>query len=253
MESPGTQTPLAGAVQDLASQVVSALRGGDHPAVFAGTAAAATSDEDLLLAAVRVLGPDALLPGALGLRPPHPDDLALFEKAVIAFPPAPDASLTSRWTHWGMTRALRGQSTAAVVPQDDEPDTGWVDTLPWQALTHQLALLAGLAVPLPAAPSSPAVSSASASAPTAESALVRAAGRRTVDIARGFVRAVRRRGWLQAAGAGRWLSVLDDVPDTLGLDTGLEFVAAMSGDDPRVALHLHAARHGLARSRGSAG
>ncbi|MFF8382245.1 hypothetical protein [Streptomyces kanasensis] len=250
MESPGTQTPLAGAVQDLASQVVSALRGGDHSAVFAGTAASVTSDEDLLLAAVRVLGPDALLPGTLGTSPPHPDDLALFEKAVIAFPPAPDASVTSRWTHWGMTRTLRDLGTAAIVPHDDEPDTAWVDTLPWQSLTHQLALLAGLALPpVPAAAQASSVPTAPA---TVESALVRAAGRRTVDIARGFVRAVRRRGWLQAAGAGRWLSVLDDVPDTLGLDTGLEFVAAMGGDDPRVALHLHAARHGRAQARGDA-
>jgi hypothetical protein len=68
------------------------------------------------------------------------------------------------------------------------------------------------------------------------------ARRRTVDVARGFVRAVRRRGWLQAAATGRWLTLLDDVPDTLGLDAGLEFVALMGGDDPRVALHLRAAR-----------
>jgi hypothetical protein len=63
-----------------------------------------------------------------------------------------------------------------------------------------------------------------------------------VDLARGFVRAVRRRDWPQAAGAGRWLTLLDGVPDTLGLEPGLRFVAQMAGAEPRVTLHLEAAR-----------
>lgn len=61
-------------------------------------------------------------------------------------------------------------------------------------------------------------------------------------MARGFVRAVRRRDWLQAAGAGRWLAVLDGVPDSLGLGAGLEFVEHMAGGDPRVVLHVRAAQ-----------
>ncbi len=43
---------------------------------------------------------------------------------------------------------------------------------------------------------------------------------------------------------------LDGVPDTLGLEGGLEFVAQMGGDDPRVALQVQAAqllRAGAAR------
>lgn len=106
----------------------------------------------------------------------------------------------------------------------EEPDIAWLEQAGWQALTHQLSVLAPLAVP------------------AASSAVNRAAGRRTVDVARGFVRAVRRRDWLQAAGAGRWLATLDGVPDTLGLDAGLDFVQLMAGQDPRVALHLRAAR-----------
>jgi hypothetical protein len=78
-------------------------------------------------------------------------------------------------------------------------------------------------------------------------ALAEALGSRTDDLARGFVRAVRRRDWLQAAGVGRWLSRMPDVPGSLGLDSGLVFVRRMSDGDPRVALHLTAARrfHGL--------
>lgn len=72
--------------------------------------------------------------------------------------------------------------------------------------------------------------------------MTRAARSRPVDVARGFVRAVRRRDWLQAAGAGRWLVLLDGVPDTLGLEAGLAFVAQMGCDDPRVALQVEAAR-----------
>lgn len=72
--------------------------------------------------------------------------------------------------------------------------------------------------------------------------MARAARRRPVDVARGFVRAVRRRDWQQAAGAGRWLTVLDGVPDTLGLETGLDFVELMGGSDPRVTLQVQAAR-----------
>ncbi|MET9800934.1 hypothetical protein [Streptomyces sp. NPDC006368] len=214
MEQPDTSTRLTGAVQELASQVVSALSSGDHFGVLSG--AAADGDGGFRLAAVRVLGADTLLPSVALRRPPAPDDLAVLERAVRAFPPADSASPTSLWTHWAMRRAL-GSAGA-------EPGTAWLDLAPWQVLTHQLAVLAALAVP------------------DADSAVTRAATRRPVDVARGFVRAVRRRDWLQAAGAGRWLTVIDGVPETLGLDAGLEFVSLMGGTDPRVALHLHAAR-----------
>lgn len=109
-----------------------------------------------------------------------------------------------------------------------EPDVAWLEQAPWQAFTHQLSVLAPLARPASA------------------SAVNRVASRRPADVARGFVRAVRRRDWLQAAGAGRWLATLDGVPDTLGLAAGLDFVQLMGGQDPRVALHLRAA--GLIRS-----
>ncbi|MER7110556.1 hypothetical protein [Streptomyces sp. NPDC000229] len=232
MEQPSTSTPLTDAVRELATHVVSALTRGDHTRVSAGPAVT-TGDDDLGLAAVRVVGADVLLPSVLHRTPPAPVDLAVCEKAVLAYPPGPDASATSRWGHWAMTRTLRdlGAPAAVTSTDDAEPPATWLEDLPWQALTHQLALLAALAVP------------------RADSAVARVAARRTVDVARGFVRAVRRRGWPQAAGAGRWLAVLDGVPDTLGLDAGLEFVAHMGGDDPRVALHLHAARHLRAGAR----
>ncbi|GAA1421704.1 hypothetical protein GCM10009601_22030 [Streptomyces thermospinosisporus] len=223
MEQSGTSTLLQGAVQDLASSVVSALRSGDHAhAVLpAGTEGEAG---DVTLAAVRVLGADAMLPGTLLRTPPDPAQVAVFRKAVEAYPPRADAAPTVRWSHWAMARALRQADPSVTPERREEPDAGWLDGASWQFLTHQLAVLAPLALP------------------GEDDAVTRAAGRRTVDVARGFVRAVRRRDWRQAAGAGRWLTLLPGVPETLGLRAGLEFVELMGGQDPQVALQLEAAR-----------
>lgn len=61
---------------------------------------------------------------------------------------------------------------------------------------------------------------------------------------------MRRRDWRQAAGAGRWLTLLPGVPDTVGLDTGLDFVELMGGQDPLVALQVQAARRMRTGARG---
>lgn len=182
------------------------------------------ADDQLGLAAVRVLGADVLLPSVLTRRRPLPDDLAVFQRAVVTFAPKATSSATTVWSHWAMTQTLHRLDVSATGAHA-RPDASWLDDLDWQRLTHQLSLLGALAVP------------------GADSAIAQAAARRPVDVARGFVRAIRRRDWLQAAGAGRWLSVIDGVPDTLGLDTGLEFVGQMAGTDARVGLHVHAARH----------
>ena len=243
MEQSGTSALLQGAVQDLASDVVSALRGGDHVRI-SGTGA--VDEASLDLAAVRVVGADLLLPHVLFPTPPDPEALAVFRKTVEAFPPRADAAPTVRWSHWAMGRTLRRLDTplsgAPDVPdtfgapfgdEAAEPDAGWLDAASWQVLTHQLAVLAPLAVP------------------GEDCAVARAARRRPVDVARGFVRAVRRRDWQQAASAGRWLTLLDGVPDSLGLEAGLDFVELMGGSDPRVALQVQAAR--LMRTAGALG
>ncbi|MEU5754586.1 hypothetical protein [Streptomyces sp. NPDC047829] len=227
MEQSSTSALLEGTVLDLASDVVSALRSGDHVRA-GGTSAGGGAGDGVARAAMRVLGADTLLPTALLRVPPDPGQLAVFKDAVATHSPRDDAAPAVVWSHWAMARALR----RIEQPLDDplagdpgaEPDAGWLDGASWQVLTHQLAVLAPLALP------------------GEECAVTRAARDRPVDVARGFVRAVRRRDWRQAAGAGRWLSLLDGVPDTLGLETGLDFVRLMGGGDPRVALQLEAAR-----------
>ncbi|MFC8305947.1 hypothetical protein ACFUMJ_13965 [Streptomyces olivaceus] len=227
MEQSSTSALLQGTVLDLASDVVSALRSGDH--VRAGsTLTAGGAGEGVARAAVRVLGADALLPSVLLRVPPAPGQLAVFKDAVAAHPPRADAAPAVVWSHWAMARTLRRLEHPLTGPDAAEPaaepGADWLDAAGWQTLTHQLAVLAPLALP------------------GEECAMTRAARRRPVDVARGFVRAVRRRDWQQAAGAGRWLTLLDGVPDTLGLEAGLDFVRLMGGSDPRVALQLEAAR-----------
>ncbi|MET9559545.1 MULTISPECIES: hypothetical protein [Streptomyces] len=230
MEQSGTSTRLADAVQGLTSELVSALRSGGP---FALAAAVSAADGP---AAVRVVGADAVLPSVLRRTPAGPDDLAVFSGAVRAYPPPSGASPTSVWSHWAMKRTLMRLGGTLDAPHDGvpghngspdhdaEPRATWLDGASWQSLTHQLAVLAPLAVP------------------GGDCAVTRVARSRPVDVARGFVRAVRRRDWLQAAGAGRWLVLLDGVPDTLGLEAGLAFVAQMGCADPRVTLQVEAAR-----------
>ncbi|MEV7405628.1 hypothetical protein AB0N93_35210 [Streptomyces sp. NPDC091267] len=231
MDQSHASSPLAGAVHDLATEVVLALRSGDHLATVCG-AAGIDEDNRTGIAAVRVIGADLLLPSVLYGRNPHPGDIAVLHRAVLEFPPRPDASDATAWSHWGMMSALHRTAPATpgqppvggLGPGAGEPDAAWLEGAPWQAFTHQLSVLAPLAVP------------------AASSAVHRAAAHRVVDLSRGFVRAVRRRNWLQAAGAGRWLAALDGRPDSLGLERGLDFVELMGGPDPRVALHVRAAR-----------
>ncbi|GAA4788861.1 hypothetical protein [Streptomyces ziwulingensis] len=230
MDQSGTSSLLKDAVRDLATGVASALRSGGHGQV-SGDAPALAAADGLAPAAVRVLGADFLLPHTLLGTRPTPTELTLFRQAVEAYPPRADSAPAVLWSHWAMTRTLSrltppgpGSTTDSETTTAPEPGADWLDAADWRALTHQLAVLAPLAVP------------------GEENAVSRAARGRPVDVARGFVRAVRRRDWTQAAGAGRWLTVIEGVPDTLGLDAGLDFVELMAGGDPQIDLQVRAAR-----------
>lgn len=227
MDQTHASSPLAGAVHDLATEVVLALRSGDHLATVCG-AAGIDEENRTGIAAARVIGADLLLPSVLYGRHPHPGDVAVLDRAVREFPPKPDAPAATAWSHWHMISTLKRMAqppgTTGTTGTYEEPDAAWLEQAPWQSFTHQLSVLAPLAVP------------------AAPSAVQRAAAARAVDLARGFVRAVRRRDWLQAAGAGRWLAAIGGEPATLGLERGLDFVELMGGHDPRVTLHVRAAR-----------
>ncbi|WP_335976473.1 hypothetical protein [Streptomyces sp. CA2R106] len=250
-EQPQGDTSLSAVVADIATGVALALEGGRGSYALSGVLA---QDDPVALAAIRVLGADVLAPyapatgttahmdgngpqataggGAEGARLA---DEAIVRKALAAYPPAADASDVSVWSYRGLVEAARAflpaGSGAAAGPggQDGRPaepraGTDWLHTDPWPKLAHRASQLGALSLPGLA----PALADGFAA--------------RTEDLARGFVRAVRRRDWVQAAGIGRWLAGMPDVPDTLGLDAGLVYVLRMSAGDPRVALHTAVAR-----------
>ncbi|MFG2492502.1 hypothetical protein ACGFSD_15820 [Streptomyces caniferus] len=218
--------PLSAVIADAATGVALALRGEGDP--YALSAVLRQSDA-LAPAAIRVLGADALAPYAMD-HPGTPavggDDAEVVRQALTAYPPGADASEVSVWTYRGLVEASHAflPGDARHWPPPPEAAAGWVDTDPWPKLSHRVSQLAALALP--------------GLAP----GLAEQLAARTDDLARGFVRAVRRRDWLQAAGLGRWLARLPDVPQTLGLDSGLAFVRQMGSGDPRVTLHVVAAR-----------
>ncbi|MGW1376797.1 hypothetical protein ACWD6P_21350 [Streptomyces sp. NPDC002446] len=217
--------PLSAVIADAATGVALALRGEGDPYALSGI----LRQEDALgPAAVRVLGADALAPYAMEHRtaPVGADDEAVVRQALAAYPPGADASQVSLWSYRGLVEASHAFLPGGAQPWPPAPDAdaGWVGLDPWPKLSHQVSQLAALALP------------------KLGSGLAEQLAPRTDDLARGFVRAVRRRDWLQAAGLGRWLARLPDVPLTLGLDSGLAFVRQMGGADPRVALHVVAAQ-----------
>jgi hypothetical protein len=240
-------SPLSAVVADVAQGVASALRGGGGSYALSGVL---PPSEAVAPAAVRVLGADVLAPYALdggpasgpgtmadsrmmtasgttasGMTESGTADRALVRGALAAFPPGADASEVSVWSYRGLVAAARAflPGDADGWPPEPPAPTAWATTDPWPRLAHRASQLAALSLP------------------GLDTPLAGCLAERTDDLARGFVRAVRRRDWLQAAGLGRWLAGLPDVPDSLGLDSGLVFVRRMSGDDPRVTLHITAA------------
>ncbi|UQA96956.1 hypothetical protein [Streptomyces halobius] len=223
--------PLSAVIADAASGVALALRGGSDPYVLSRVL---RQGDALALAAIRVLGADALAPYALDHRAgPGSEDETVVREALAAFPLKADASEVSVWSYRGLIEASHAFLPGGANHWPPAPPAGsaWIATDPWPKLSHRVSQLAALALP------------------GLGSSLADALAARTDDLARGFVRAVRRRDWLQAAGLGRWLARLPEVPPTLGLDNGLAFVRQMSGGDARVALHVVAAERFYGRGR----
>ncbi|WP_432142594.1 hypothetical protein [Streptomyces sp. bgisy084] len=217
--------PLSAVIADAATGVALALRGEGDPYALSGIL---RQSDALTPAAIRVLGADALAPYAMDQfgAPIGADDEAVVRQALAAYPPGADASEVSVWSYRGLVEASQAflPGSAQHWPSPPEAAAGWVDHDPWPKLSHRVSQVAALALP--------------GLAP----GLTEQLATRTDDLARGFVRAVRRRDWLQAAGLGRWLARLPEAPQSLGLDSGLAFVRQMGGGDPRVALHVAAAQ-----------
>lgn len=224
MEGASTGARLAEAVQECAVSVVSVLRSGHHSSVLE-PAVGASRPDPVMVGAVRVLGADVLAPRAFLRCDSAATDLDIVRAAAVG--PAAGAPVSVTWMHWGLCAALDAADSGggSVGAMTTEPDATWVQAVSWPVLTHRLAQVAALAMP------------------GLDCALTAEASARVPDLARGFTRAVRRRDWLQAAGAGRWLAALGGVPTSLGLPEGLEFVEHLAAaGEARVRLHVQAAR-----------
>jgi len=185
------------AVERLAASVVRALRGADD--TFRLCDQILPLEESAGLAAVRVLGPDALAPFVSGGHRFSADDAEVVVASMRAFP-VPEAQPGSTPDgHPGgemAVRALREWATGEVLTRLGVPgfarscprgtdvgrDSGW---LPWVVVLAQLSPLAfpGLDSPV--------------------HAQVRRYRR---DVARGVTRAMLRRDYLTTARLVRWLS-----------------------------------------------
>ncbi|MFD5098335.1 hypothetical protein [Streptomyces albidochromogenes] len=201
------QSPIGG-YQDsaacLARRVLGCLRGVESPPVLAAHVGEAP-EPAVALAAVRILGPDALAPALLGGGPLHPDDAEVVEQALAASVSPADVSGAPgtgawllAWHDWALARgADRLPAAGAVVmprvPQDQE-DAGWGR---WSGLMGQLAALA---------------------LPGLTSAVHEAARDVPLVLSRGAVRAVLRQDYATAARITRWLAWLH----TCGVDVPLD-------------------------------
>ncbi|MDT7718659.1 MAG: hypothetical protein QOH09_4651 [Pseudonocardiales bacterium] len=237
----------ATAVETLAGSVVRALTGADDAFQLAGQLVAEGSPAECRarLAAVRVLGPDALAPFALAGHQFGPEDAEVVETGSQMFPTSElDPDATDDADNTVLVRALRDWATGEVLTRlgvagsarayparrgaSVGPDQGW---LAWGGVLAQLSPLAtpGLDGPLHAD-----------------------ARRYRLDVARGVTRAMLRRDYLTAARLARWLAsggeVTMDPP--FAVEPVLRQLELVAGADPRLQLEIAIARYGLGGGAG---
>ncbi|MCG5213229.1 hypothetical protein [Streptosporangium sp. KLBMP 9127] len=177
------------------------------------------------LAAVRVLGADALAPFVVkGLALPA-QDAALIRAAVRAHPAPQEPE--RQVLLWGIRDAalVRGLAVSGVDATGWEGlapagSTAHLLRLPWVAMAAELVRVAGAAPPF------------------AEEAVHAQLARSHLDISRGLVRALLRRDLPSAACLTRWLAPAGEQLTTPALD----YLEIAGADDPRVSLDTAIAR-----------
>lgn len=239
----------AAAVETLADSVVRALTGAGDAFRLADQLVSDGSPADRTagLAAVRVLGPDALAPFVLAGHRFNPDDAEVVAASVQMFPlpePEPDTATAHPDMNAGtdgaaLVRALRDWATGQVLTRLQVPgracpypaqagpdagrDRGW---LVWAGMLAQLSPLA---------------------APGLAGCVHADARRYRLDVARGVTRAMLRRDHLTAARLARWLAACGDVPmdPPFPVEPVLRQLELVAEPDSRLRLEITMARHGL--------
>ncbi|SFP02480.1 hypothetical protein SAMN05421810_101727 [Amycolatopsis arida] len=188
-------------------------------------------DGQARLAALRVLGADALAPFVLAGHTLADEDVDLVLRAMRLHPApdAPDPNRTRLWAlrDWAVISVLH-RLNARPVPVPARPRG--IGERRWQAWCAELVRLSSLALPTIDSP------------PRAEVAT------RRLDLDRGLTRALLRRDHLSAARLARW-QALDHVEDSdVHLPSVLDHLTVLAGDRPRVRLEVTLA--GLLMRRG---
>ncbi|MGH3670133.1 MAG: hypothetical protein ACRDSH_05795, partial [Pseudonocardiaceae bacterium] len=217
-----------------------ALTGADDSFLLADQIPLDGSPADQLagLAAVRVLGADALAPFVLAGHRFGPDDADVVVTSIRTFPVSePDrtenddnTALVRELRDWATGRALIGLGAPGptqLYPEQARPgvgrDGGWME---W---TGMLAQLSPMAVP------------------GLDSLLHADARRYRLDVARGVTRAMLRRDPLTAARLARWLAASGDAPmdPPFLVEPVLRNLELVAKPDHRLRLEIAIARYGL--------
>lgn len=239
---------FATAVETLADSVVRALTGADGAFRLADQLPPDSSPTDFTatVAAVRVLGPDALAPFLLARHRFGPDDAEVVETSIRMFPsrePDPEAvgpdMDVDNADSTVLVRALRDWATGEVLTRLGAPGSarpypalagaGVHRGRGWLVWTGALAQLSPLA------------------APGLDGCIHADARRYRLDVARGVTRAMLRRDHLTAARLVRWLAARGDVSmdPPFPVAPVLRQLELIAEPDPRLWLEITMARYGL--------
>lgn len=223
------------AVERLAASVVRALQGTDG--AFRLCDQVRSLEEPAGLAAVRVLGADALAPFVLGGHRFRTDDAEVVAASMRAFPVTEHhAQLDGQPGAEVPVRRLREWATGEVLARLGV--TGFAGPCPkgadvgrdhsWLSWVVVLAQLAPLAVP------------------GLDSPLHVQVKKYRRDVARGVTRAVLRRDYLSAARLVRWLSIVNESADDkwFALDPVTRHIEMVAERDASLLLELAVARSG---------
>ncbi|NYI04806.1 hypothetical protein [Allostreptomyces psammosilenae] len=225
-------SPCAIAVRALSAEVARALRGAGDPYALADVPHLG-SDPAAALAAVRVLGPDALAPHALRGTAPRPDDVALVRESLLAYPATaprrPGDPPVAAWRDWATARLLRwfgaaGPGTDDAYLRPEALPSGAGLERGWPAWSVVLAQLAPLALP------------------GLDSPLHEEVRHHRVELARAVTRSVLRRDYRVAARLARWLALVGEDPAApVGVGPLVNHLEVL-GDDPRLLVDASVAR-----------
>ncbi|ONI87798.1 hypothetical protein ALI22I_20975 [Saccharothrix sp. ALI-22-I] len=231
------QLSIADAAATLAGRILDAFHGDE----FTGLADHVDScaDQVVALGAVRLVGADVFAPHLLLSRPLAGRDVAVVADSFAYFPAVGEPDTHERrvtaWRDWAtatvLTR-LAGTGPDEAVVFAPPPDTASAVLGPadaWQQWSVHVAQLSPLALPEVGGP------------------VVEAVGREGKALARGAVRAVLRRDYVNAARLARWVALLSHSGTRLPLDPVLlvEQIRLHGGTGPRLLLDLAVARHQL--------